>query len=358
MFKKIIEFIKRKKWLLIILVAIGLIVFFWIRNGQLKKKAAIKTSPVEKRDLTEQISASGKISAEEEVTLKFQASGRLAWVGVKKGDYVQQWQAIASLDRRELEKSLKQELLDYMDERWDFEQGRDDYNVHSDDLDKHTLSNAARRILEQNQFGLDRTVLDVQISDIALQYSTLITPIEGIVTEITDPYPGVNIVYTTTQFVVSNPKTMVFKAKVDEADIGKVSVGQKAIIKLDAYPDEEIEVIVSKIDFTATLTSGGGTAFEVTFSLPQDNENQKYKIDMNGDADIVLSKKNNVLVIPIEALRENEEGSYVWIMQNEKPQKKSVTTGLNDDYYLEILSGLNASDQVITSGFSLLEKKR
>jgi len=51
---------------------------------------------VKKKDLLESVSASGKVEAEEEAVLTFQTSGRLAWVGVKEGDRVEQWQAIAS----------------------------------------------------------------------------------------------------------------------------------------------------------------------------------------------------------------------------------------------------------------------
>ena len=90
------------------------------------------------------------------------------------------------LDTRELQKKLQKALKDYMKERWDFEQERENYGITTDNLDSYTLSNEVRRILEKNQFDLDKAVLDVELKDIALKYATLISPISGIVTHI-DP---------------------------------------------------------------------------------------------------------------------------------------------------------------------------
>lgn len=313
-----------------------------------KKKPPFETALVEKTDLLETVSAAGKIKADEEVTLKFQTLGHLAWVGVKKGDRVKQWQAIASLDRNELEKELKLELIDYMNKRWDYEQTtQDTYR----DL---ALTETIRRAKEKSQFDLDRSVLDVEISDIALKYATIYSPIDGIVTKIDAPYAGVNVT-ALTEYVIANPDTLVFSANIDEADIGKILTGLPAQITLDAYPEEIFQAVIDQVEFTSTITSGGGTAYAIKFHLPE-NPNEKFRLEMNGDAEILISQKNQVLVVPQEAIREEDGTKYVWLMENQKPTKKNVQTGVTANFVTEITEGLNEGDQVITSGFKLLEK--
>ncbi|MFC1711995.1 efflux RND transporter periplasmic adaptor subunit, partial [Patescibacteria group bacterium] len=153
----------------------------------------------------------------------------------------------------------------------------------------------------------------------------------------------------TAEFVVANPDKLVFKARVDEVDIGSIKEGLNTIIILDSYPDEEIELVVSKIDFTSTATSGGGTAFVVEFMLPN-TEEQKFRLGMNGDAEINVKYVSDVLTVPLEAIQENAE-TYVWKMENEKPVKVEVKTGISDDFDMEILTGLQEGDEVIVSGF-------
>jgi len=339
------------KKIIIILVILGISLLAITKVKATKTKNGFITTTVVRKDLSQIISASGRVKADEELTLKFQTSGQLAWVGVKKGDHVSKWQAIASLDKVELQKKLKQELIDYMNERWDLEQTRADYQDKS--YDAATLE-TIRRTKDQAQFDMDRTVLDVEISDITLKYATLITPIEGIITKIDTPYAGVNVTPTTAEFVVSNPNKLVFSANVDETDIGKIKVGQTAKLTFDAYPDEYFEAPIEQIEFIPTLTSGGGTAYAVKFLLPP-NPLEKFKLEMNGDAEILTNHKENILIMPTSALREENNEEFVWVLDNKKPVKKLVKTGLSNEEEMEILEGVGEGEQVITSGFKNLK---
>jgi RND family efflux transporter MFP subunit len=340
----------------IILIIILVVIFRGQIQSRISPGPAYKTSKAEKRNLTKIISASGKVKCDEEAILKFQTSGYLSWVGVKVGDKVKKWQAVASLDKEQLEKELKQELIDYMNERWDYDQTQDDYHTGNQPPEKVAINNDIRRILEKAQFDLNRVVLDVEIKNLALKYATLWTPIDGIVTAIDAPNAGVNITPATASFTISNPDKMIFSAKVDEADIGSVKIGQKAKIFLDAYPDEQIDSEVKQINFTATTTSSGGTAYEVKFSLPE-NTDQKYKNGMNGDAEIIIKEVPETLAVPYESVREKNNTNYVWVLQDNLPVKKVVETGFATDDFIQIIQGLNPEDIVITSGFTEIEKK-
>jgi len=347
MIKKTLEFVNRKKILLLALFLLGGAGFFGYKNLTAQQQEKWETTTAEKKDLTRTVSASGEIRAEEEATLKFQTSGELVWVGVEEGDRVEKWDAIASLDKEKLEKTLKQELIDYKNERWDYEQ------TTLDDYKDQALTETIRRAKEQSQFDLDRVVLDVEIADIALKYANLYTPIKGIVTSIEAPHAGVNITPATAEFVISNPETVIFSAEVDEADIGLAKVGMEAEIIMDAYLEEVIKSRIKEIGFKSITTSGGGTAFEVEFALPE-NENEKYRLGMNGEVEIFIEKREDVIVIPFQAIQEDDGGTFVWILKDEKPKRQGVETGFSSGLDTTILMGIDEGERVITSGFKEL----
>lgn len=313
----------------------------------------IKTEEVKRASITESISASGEITSEEEVELKFQASGQLVWVGVKEGDQVSAWQAIAQLDTRELQKTLEKYLRDYSKQRADFEET---YRVtYRGQTPETALTDTIKRILEKNQWDLEKAVLDVEFKDIALKFATLITPISGIVTHIDTPVAGVNITPATAVFKVANPDKVVFEANIDEADIAGIVPGLKAEITLDAYPNEEFEGIVTKISFSSVTTSGGGTAFPAQISLPK-NENLKFKLGMNGDVEIIIDQKLNVLTISSEAVMKREDKNFVWLVKNGKATRQEIKIGLTGQEKVEVIEGLKEGDRIVKSQVSKVKE--
>ena len=340
------EFMKKKVILIIIIIGIIATGFFFYQTRMTRGKNGpklLKTIKVEKKDLIKVVSASGKVASGKEVELKFQTSGQLVWVGVKLGETVKPWQALAQLDKRELELNLKKYLKDYLKERWDLEE--DQQVTYRNTV----LTDTIKRILEKNQFDLDKAVMDVEIKDLALKFATLVTPIGGIVTQIDAPIAGVNVTPATAVFKVSDPNNLIFKADVDEVDIGRVKVGQKARIIFDAYPDEPYQGEVTRVDFVAKTTSGGTTAFTVEVKLSE-NQDLKYRLGMNGDIDIIENEIKNALVIPGETVHGQKDKQFVYILENEKAVKRMVVVGLETETEVEIKEGLDEGEKVIISG--------
>ena len=334
----------KKRWFQFILIIILILGGFFYWQHRQKLKDGIKTYQVARQDLEQVVTASGTITAKDQVTLTFQTIGRLEWVGVKKGDYVQQWQAIASLNQVELEKRMKKKLLDYMDARWDVEQADDDYDIRGRQLDIVSLTDEEKRIYEQYRFAMDKTILDVEIADLAKKYAYLVTPIEGVVIEATNEHAGVNVYPTTTKYIIADPNSLRFTAEVEELDIGLISASLPAAITLDAFPDNDISSQTSSIEFTAVEMVGGSTAYNVHFPLNYSND---YRLDMNGSVDIVITRKNNVLAVPIEAVTETEEGKEVTVKKGDKQEKVMITTGLEAEDYYEITQGLSEGEMIV-----------
>jgi RND family efflux transporter MFP subunit len=309
------------------------------------KQTTYETVAATTQDIKETISLSGTVEASEEASLKFQAGGLLTWVGVKEGDFVKKYQAIASLDKRELEQNFKKEANNYLTDRWDFEQIQDDYK---ETKNNYLVTDSIKRILEKAQFSLENSVVDYELKDLAIRLATIHSPIEGIVVRVDSPKAGVNVTPATATFEIVNPNTIYFSAEVDETDVSQIKIGARAVITLDAYPDEEIESTVNEISFVPKSGSQG-TVYEVKLSLSQNSLNLKYKLGFNGDARITVKQKQGVLTVPSQVIKLKDGKTVIYILKDGKEQEVEIETGIENEDSTEIIKGdLTVDDQIIT----------
>lgn len=335
-----------RHWKLLLFFTLAAAGLLLVRNNAANNTPTIATAVVRRGDFVNTLSSSGKTKADRSVELKFQTSGKLAWVGVTEGASVSAYQAIARLDDRELQKNLEKSLRSYANKRNDFDQaGLDSPAIKPSDA----ANDRIRRILQKNQWDLEQAVLDVELKNLALELSTLITPIAGIVTRVDTPVAGVNITPATAVFVVSDPTSLIFEANVDETDISGLSVGQSATISLDAFPEATFSGTISYISYTSRESAGGATVFpiKVAFDNPQN-----LRIGLNGDITIATTKQPHVLTVPIEAIREEKGKTFVYRKVGNTFIKTPVSTGPKNEDDIVITAGLNEGDIVVTKGFS------
>lgn len=327
----------KKRWYFLILIIVIAFIFFLNQKTTIRSQVKKNNSYIVKRqELKDNLSIAGQIEAEERVVLQFQTSGMLAWVGVKKGDYVRKYQGIASLDQKELERNLKKYLNTFKSERWDFDQTKEDYK-------NKAITEAMQRVIDKNQFDLDSSIIDVELKNIALQYAYLYAPIEGIVIRIDSPFPGVNITPSGAEFEIVNPKTVYFSANADQTEVVKLKENIQGVIALDAYSDRKLFGNVYQVSFIPKQGETG-TVYEVKMKLDNDNLDYKYKLGMTGDAtfDFLLSK--NALMIPSSFIKVEKKKKYVWKEENGKKVKSFVQIGQEVNNETEITSGLKEGD--------------
>lgn len=339
----ILKWLKQRRWLtgLIILILFGSGWLGYQKFGPKKLTDQYELATVARQNIKQTVVASGKIKSQSQADLKFQTSGQLAWVGVKEGDYVKKWQAIAGLDQQELKKTLQKYLLDFSKERADFDE---DLKITYRDK---VLTDTISRILQKNQYDLDKAVLDVELQDLTLKYATLITPINGIITHIDVPLAGVNITPATAVFTVADPDHLEFEAIIDEVDIGLISLNQAGQLILDAYPDKPINLTVDSIDFNSSLDSSGSTVFLVKFKL-ENNPEKKFKLGMNGEVTITVAEKTDVLAVPLSSILENGVSS-VQLVKDNTLINQTVSLGITSDDLVEITSGLTENQVIVVS---------
>lgn len=334
-------FLKNKWFYVIIILIFG--VWYYFQQKNIASQAQEETYTVTQDTLQDILNLSGFIDAEEKADLHFQSGGRLSWVGVKEGDVVEKFDGIASLDQRQLQKNIEKYLNTYSKERRDFEQSQDDNEAGVTDISRE-IKEQAERTLENAQFDLNNSVLDVEIQTIVKEYSFLYTPIAGIVTRVDAPNAGANVSITDVYQVI-NPESLYFSISADQTEVVKLREGMKGMITLDAYPDEEIEGVVTSIAFTPK-TNESGTVYEAKMEFTPTRSDQ-YRLGMTGDVEFILKEIQYAVSVPFSDIEESEDGkTYVYKQVDGKKVMTEVTVGSEYDGQVHVLEGLYEGDVI------------
>lgn len=171
----------------------------------------------------------------------------------------------------------------------------------------------------------------------------LLSPVDGEVI-VSKDYPGQTITIADNVIVLSDH--LIVQAQVDETDIGKITLGQEVSLSLDAYPEIKIKGKVDHIYYESLIVNNV-TIYQVDI-LP-DKVPDVFRSGMSATVNIVEKAKDNVLTLPLGAVKKSKEGAYVLTGKapGKKPKEKKIEVGISDDKNIEIVSGLTAGDKVL-----------
>ncbi len=171
----------------------------------------------------------------------------------------------------------------------------------------------------------------------------LIAPIDGEVI-VRAVEPGQTVTSGDAVIVLSD--RLIIKALVDETDIGKVKIGQAAEVSLDAYPQIKTNGKVDHISYESTIVNNV-TIYEVDI-LPEEIPDV-FRSGMSANVVITEKSKDDILLIPLEAVKQDEEGSFVLLSQarGKGTLKRKVKLGISDAQNAEVVSGLGPEDKII-----------
>ncbi len=155
-------------------------------------------------------------------------------------------------------------------------------------------------------------------------------------------------------------KQKIASISLNEVDIAKIKLGQKTTLEFDAIPDLSITGEVAEIDTMGTVSQG---VVNYNVKIAFDTDSEKIKPGMSVSASIITDVKQDVLTVPVSAVKTNNSGSYVMqfatpltltanantgVPSSIPPVQIPVETGLSSDTLIEIVSGLKEGDQIIT----------
>jgi HlyD family secretion protein len=190
-----------------------------------------------------------------------------------------------------------------------------------------------------------QAVYDNNVSQ--LGYYVITAPVDGMVVGTPTP-AGETIVQgisaAQSLLTIADMSNMEVKALIDETDIGKVKVGQQVSFTVDAYADKAFTGKVTSISRNAT-TSSNVVYYPVYIAV--DAPEDLLFPTMTARVNLTVGERNNVVVVPLAAIKEENGQKTVEVMVNGVTQRMPVTIGLQDDENIEIVSGLSEADQIM-----------
>ncbi|MFV1917021.1 MAG: efflux RND transporter periplasmic adaptor subunit [Patescibacteria group bacterium] len=327
-FKKAVR--KRRLFFALILVVAALFIFSGVGNNS--KESAV----VERGDIREFLTAPGRVAAEKEVNLAFKTTGRVNYLPLGEGDTVEKGDVVAQLDTGEPYLSLGRAQDGLRETEATLARTYDDVKGHTEDE-----SFSQRESRTQAEVARDKAIKSVQSAKKVLADASLYTPFDATVIEVNiELNEWVSAFSSAPHVRLADLSSLYFEAEVDQEDITKVIVGNKATVKLDAYPDREFEGEVYSVSKSVTIASGGDSV--VRLKIVFSEENRGLLVGFEGDTQIILQEKENVVIVPKNAVYKKKGKDFVRAGGREKEVKLGVFDGVN----WEIIEGLKEGERI------------
>ena len=323
--------------------SIGLLLFvgyfiFSIQKTVEKKK--IDTTEVKRGTLKIAFSLDGKTVIERR-DLKFTVNGKISHIAVKEGQEVKKWQYLMALDTQDVQKNLEKDLKDYLITRNTFDQ------TEQVTYSAGALNDTIKRALESSQYTLDKSILDVEIQNIALKESYLYSPIDGIISAINiKEGETTNTQSGTAVITITKPGSLFVEVYAEDTDILKIRKNQKTIAKIDAVPGVIFPASIDFISNLAVIDQNDLSTYKIRVII---TDSKEYDLvdGMASQVQFITKEKTNVLIIPNTAVYRKNAMSYVSVLREGKTHGIQVTTGFTDGKEVEVVSGLVLGDTVI-----------
>lgn len=407
---------KKSKKKLFIFGGIGLLVIILIVialvGGGKEDIVLVQTEEVEKRDITQTVTATGTINPEFKVLITPEVTGEIISLPVEEGDFVKKGDLLIRIkgdqyqaQKERLEANLKSSEATRQMRQAELNRITLEYNRVKELHSKGLASDSELEAAESNYLSstasydaADANVLQskAQLREVleTLYKTTIYAPMDGTITqlnvELSERVLGSGFSQGTNIMTVADLSNMEAVVEVDENDVVLVSVGDTALVSVDAFSDEEFKGIVSQIGNSAQST-GFGTQeqvvnFEVKIKLI--DVDPKLRPGMSCNSDIETETVYDVISVPLQSvtirtdlpeetsdstknnIEEKEKNSnhkkngkrdepeeVVFLVDNGKAKIIKVESGISDDSYLEIKDGLEGGEEVVSGSYRVISRE-
>ena len=366
----------RKVFRIVLLVALvaavlGTMYFLWKKSQPVVKKYQIEevtTGNIEKRTV-----ATGKVSPRNEILIKPQMSGIIAEVYKEAGDVVKAGDIIAKIkvipdmvSLNAAENRVKVAQLSYDQTKRNFERDKQLFAekvISVEEYEKSQLQlNNSREELKGAKDNLSLTRDGVSSDNTQLSNTLVRSTINGTILDI--PIKVGNSVIQSNNFndgttiaSVANMSDMLFVGKLDETEVGRIKTGMPMDITIGAVEGKKL---TAQLEYVSPkgVEENGAILFEMKAAVKVPSD-VFIRAGYSANAEIVLSKLENVLTVPESCVEFSGDTAFVQVLKTKEPQtfdRKQVKTGLSDGIKIEIKSGVKAKDKI--RGAEILEIKK
>ncbi|MDT0293470.1 efflux RND transporter periplasmic adaptor subunit [Mesonia ostreae] len=412
----------KKKTLVIIValvVAVILLLVVGKKSGWFGKTGNFKQveiTAINEIDITETVSATGKIQPEVEVKLSSEVSGEIIELPIQEGQTVEKGDLLVKINPDLYQSSLQRSQASYQNiqaslaqSKASLKQAKANYDRNRTLFDKGVISKSewdaivseyemAQASKESAYYNVQSAAASVNEAKDNLGRTTIYAPMSGTISKL-DAELGERVVGTqqmagTEILRVANLAEMEVEVEVNENDIVKIAIGDSAIVEVDAYLGKEFQGVVTEISNSAAdnLTADQVTNFDVKVKILKKSyqdltegkpENfSPFRPGMTATVDIITNKKKDIIGVPISAIvikndttsvkkntnqnvesksaskRTNTDETFecVFVKNGEEARLQVVKTGVQDDTNIEISEGLKVGDEVIIGPYNTVTK--
>ena len=375
----------------------------WIAGVGKEKGTVVQTALVMEKDLVSRVLANGKLQPRNKVDISAYIPGQIVNLAVREGDTVEKGQFLLQIDQAQYKASAQsseanlQTLLhdreaaqaNLEQARYDFEQSRrsfDDRLIPEAEFRRARSALEAAEANHQAALGrVDQARASLEGARDSLEKTTIRAPLSGMITALPVHEGEVAVIGTmnnpgTVLMTISDLSVMEADLAVDETDIPRLAVGQRATLTIDAYPEATFEGVVREVGSSpirpgseaAALTGSVTTEaidFEVKVSLhdPPDGVRPGFSVS----AEVETGRVVGVPVVPIQALVTRdadapEEGEPVlapgaveegvYLLDGDKIRFTPIEAGLAGSLEIEVASGLTAGQEIVIGPFRALRE--
>jgi HlyD family secretion protein len=376
------------------------------------KAVEVRTEQVQPRDLVASVTASGQVRPQTKVDLSSDITGKIVRLAVKEGQMVTQGQFLLQIDPQQqeaavqrFEAALASSRAQMAQAQANLMQAQKSYErtaqikkanpqlISDENLEQlRTAVDVNEALYQSARHSVDQSSAAVRDARSSLGKTTIYAPMSGRVTRLNVENGETAIMGTlnkdaATLLTIADMSVLETKVKVDETDVARISLGDSAVIQIDAFPDTTFIGRVTKISNSAVKTAAQQQSnadqavdYEVTIQLL--NTPSETRPDFSATAKIITDARKSALSIPIIALtvRENEtlakedtavglgkpkpkkevgkkdvEGVFV-VGADNKVTFRPVKVGIAGEKHFEVLSGLKKGDRIVAGTYQAIRE--
>lgn len=352
------RFFKILLWCLGGLLLVGTFVYLFM-NSRGKEQRYELLSPVT-GDIERSAILTGKIEPRDEIEIKPQISGIVAEINVEAGDMVTAGDVIAKIKVVPDESQLAAARSRVNSARLALEDARVKYERDRQLYDKKVI---AREELENSRLKYDNATeelnaaLDaysivrdgISTADASSSNTLVRATASGLILDVPVKV-GSSVIQAntfndgTTIATVADMNDLIFRGKVDETEVGSLSVGQKVTVTVGAIPDYRCDAVIEYISPKGTETNGTNT-FEIKAAVDPSGASTALRAGYSANATVTLSSARGVQTVPESAITFEGDSTFVYVLTDsvgtQRFERRSVTTGVSDGVNIELLTPLD-----------------
>ena len=362
-------FDKKKKLFLVVIVSIILLIIVaykindYVKSSTTRPKAltAVLISNPERKQVNNTIDLTGDILPYQQATIYSRVSGNIEKIFVDIGSLVKKGDILAVIDSTIYSQNARQAYGLYLQAEANYQNAKMNYErnlklfeqnlIAKQEVDNaYTAYEVAKGQKESQQANYKNALTQ-------LNYCKIIAPFAGYITKrFLDPGAYVTSSAnspSSSLFTLMDISKVKILVNLPEKNITILEKVKEADICVDAYKDK---IFKGKVERISDALDPNTRTLQVEIDI--DNKDRILKPGMFGTVSFLIEKKDNAMVLPLDAVLKDDYGKFVYVFKNDSTVSKTyVNTGIQKETFIEILGGVSDKDKIVVVGQTLIKDK-